>query len=54
MSAAQPVPYEMAYEALYSPSNTLPKTRAAIVARPSTPAARWVRKWETMTHHFEP
>jgi Alginate lyase len=54
MKDAQPVPYEMAYEALYTTSNPLPKTSAAIKARPSTVAARWVRKWETLTHHFEP
>ncbi len=54
MDAAQPVPFEMAFKLLYGPSQTLPNARAAIVAKPSTGAARWVQKWETLTHHLVP
>lgn len=50
MDSAQPVPYELGCSLLGQP--LLPAASAAISARPSTPAARWVTKWETLTHHF--
>lgn len=54
MAGAQPVPFEIGFKLLYAPSQPLPNARAAIVAKPSTGAARWVQKWETLTHHFVP
>jgi hypothetical protein len=52
MDSAQPVPYEYGCALLGAPP--LPQASAAIVARPSTTAARWVTKWETLTRHFDP
>lgn len=53
LNEAQPIPYELAYLALATADKPLSKTLAAILAEPSTTATRWVRKWETLTHHFE-
>ncbi len=52
MDSAQPVPYEYGCSLLGAP--LLPTASAAIAARPSTGAARWVTKWETLTRHFDP
>jgi hypothetical protein len=52
MASAQPVPYEYGGALLGAP--VLPTASAAIKARPSTAAARWVTKWETLTRHFDP
>jgi hypothetical protein len=51
MDSAQPVPYEYGCGLVGAPG--LPQASAAIAARPSTKAARWVTKWETLTRHFD-
>jgi hypothetical protein len=50
MDRAEPVPYEIGFGLLQTPRQPLAGTRAAIEASPATRAARWVQKWETLTH----
>ena len=51
MEGAEPVNYQMAYKLLYTSTNTLPRTKAAIEASDPIRALRWVQKWETLTHY---
>jgi hypothetical protein len=52
LDSAQPIPYEFGCSLL--DARNLPAASDAVLARPSTGAARWVTKWETLTRHFEP
>jgi hypothetical protein len=53
IDSARPTPFEVGYRFLATAAAPLPNARAAIVAAPSTGAARWVQKWETLTDHID-